>query len=181
MGMSLIYGSGLLILLLASSILFLIYTVKRKSKTGMAIALFTTLLLLSFFFTNTIDEYSITKKDVIADLKHIEVRLNDDFTILSNKVSGMPERIQKTVILVSTKDKNTILDKIKNAANFISLLNEEAIRNHSHYGMSANIINSRFPGFYSRELYSHIDNYPTRIILSVNENSDTVSYQRIED
>ncbi|MBL7706076.1 MAG: hypothetical protein JNM21_11080 [Taibaiella sp.] len=181
MGTSLIYGLGLLILLLAGSISFLIYTVKRKSKTGTVVALFTTLLLLSLCFTNTIDEYSITKKEVIADLEHIDVRLNDDFMILNNKISGMPERIQQTVILVSTKDKSTILNKIKNAANFVSLLNGEAISNHSHHGTSDNIMNSRFPGFYSRELYSHIDNYPTRIILSVNENSDTVSYQRIED
>lgn len=181
MGTSLIYGLAFLILLLTGSISFLIYALRRKSKTGTVIALFTSLLLLSLFFTNTIDEYSITKKDVIADLKHIEVRLNDDFMILSNDVSGMPERIQKTVILVSTKDKNTILDEIKNAANFVSLLHEEAISKHSHYSMSPAIINSRFSGFYSRELYSHIDNYPTRIILSVNENSDTVSYQRIED
>lgn len=182
MGMVLIYGCLLFFLLpLIAGIVLFIYSRKAKSKISLAISISIFLLLLFALFTNTIDEYSITKKDVVADLEHIDIRLNDDFTILNNKVSGMPERIQKTTILVSTKDKNRILNKIKNAANFASLLDEAAIINSGHYGMSDTVINFRFPDFYSRELYSRIDNYPTRIILSVDENSDTISYQRIED
>lgn len=181
MGMVLIYGYLLFFLLpLIAGIILFIYSRKANSKIGLAISVSIFLLLLFALFTNTIDEYSITKKDVVADLEQIDIRLNDDFTILNNKVSGMPERIQKTVILVSIKDKNSILNEIKNAANFVSLLDDAAIITGSH-GMSDTLINFRFPDFYSRELYSRIDNYPTRIILSVDENSDTISYQRIED
>jgi hypothetical protein len=50
-----------------------------------------------------------------------------------------------------------------------------------HFGSSNKIFNFKYPEFYSRETYSIIDNIPTRIIVSIYDNTNKLKYQRIED
>lgn len=177
--MTLIYGLAFLLLLAGGTILLLIYALKKKSKIGLAIAILVALVILFFLFTNVIDQYSISKGDVLSDLKHVDIELKDEFKIIDNKVTGMPERIQETKVLLTSKDRERIINIIKNASNFTIFSKDED--SESLNAKMDTTYNIKYPQFYSREIYTRVDNYPTRIFLSVDENSDTIRYQRIED
>ncbi|GGP05650.1 hypothetical protein GCM10010992_22580 [Cloacibacterium rupense] len=110
------------------------------------------------------------------DLKNLNISFKDDFIIIDNKISGMPERYQDTKLLISKKDRNKIIYDIKNSKNFKKLKNEKEIINNSE-----EILNFKYPDFYSKEILKKIDNYPTKILIFINDNSDTLNYQRIED
>jgi len=47
-------------------------------------------LVMLTLLTNTLDELKISKKDVISDLKHVEIELKFEFEIINNNVTGMP-------------------------------------------------------------------------------------------
>jgi len=184
MGMILIYGIVFLLIFISIGIGLFVYSRKKKSKVGMAISVIMFLLVILAFFTNTIDEFTISKKDIISDLKHVEIELNDDFKIINNKVSGMPERIQETEIQISQKDKVRIITEIRNSTNFKSYANERELANNTvteQLGTRDIISNFKYPKFYSRETYTDIDNFPTRLLISIYDNSNTIKYQKIED
>lgn len=172
MGMGLIYSFIFLLVFAIIAIGLLIYSIKRKSKYGLITSIGMLILVLLVLSTNTIDELSINKKDVRSDLGHINIELLDDFKITKNKVTGMPERIQETKVLISSKDKERLINEIKNSENYTtdSETSETEVEIH----------NIKYPEFYSRSIYGRIDNYPTRIYLSIYQNSDTIRYQRIE-
>jgi hypothetical protein len=140
------------------------------------------MLLLS---TNTIDELSISKKDVISDLNHLNIKLKDDFEIINNKVTGMPERIQETKIKISQKDKNKIINEIRNSANFKTLINElDFIKNSSFDSVESEntLHNFKYPKFYSREIHIKINNkIPKLFCLSIYDDNTIIKYQIIED
>ncbi|MBU1821465.1 MAG: hypothetical protein KKG00_08140, partial [Bacteroidetes bacterium] len=130
----------------------------------------------------TIDELTISNNDIATDLRYLEIELEDDFKILSNKVSGMPERYQYTEIVLSQKDINIILNKIKGSANFKSFLNlNDLLRNEEFSEISDTIFNVRYLEYYKRERYLDIDNISTRLTLTLNNRSNILRYSRIED
>src|ERR1035437_7546777 len=183
MGVGLLYGLIFLLLFLLAGIGLLIYSRKKKSKIGLAVSIIMLLLVIFALLTNTIDEFSISKKDIISDLKHIDIELQDDFEITNNKVTGMPERIQETEIQISKEDKDRIIKQIRNSANFKSFANKSELSNDTdteQFGFSDKILNFKYPEFYSRETYTKIGNFPTRLFLSIYDNSNIIKYQRIE-
>ena len=123
--MKLIYGFVFLLLFLGIGIRLFISSRKKKSKIGLTISILIFALTILILLTNKIDELSISKKDILSDLKHVGIELKDDFTITKNKVSGMPERIQETEIQITQKDKDKITSEIRNSANFKSFANEK--------------------------------------------------------
>lgn len=154
------------------------------SKVGLTISLILVVLAVLALLTNTIDEFTVSKKDIITDLKHIDIELEDDFKITNNKVTGMPERVQETEIHVTQQDKDRIISEIRNSANFKSFTNEQELAKDNdieQFGTSDKIFNFRYPEFYSRETYTKIDNFPTRLFVSIYDNSNTIKYQKIED
>jgi len=184
MGMILIYGLIVLIVFSGIAIGLFIFSRKKKSKVGLTISIIMLVLVVLTLLTNTIDEFSISKKDILLDLKHIDIELKDDFKITNNNVTGMPERIQETEIQISKKDKDRIINEIRNSPNFKSFANESELNNDKdteQFGTSGKIFNFKYPEFYSRETYTKIDNFPTRLFLSIYDNSNTIKYQRIED
>ena len=184
MGMGLIYGLIILLIFLSLGIGLYIYSRKKKSKIGLTISVIMIVSVILTLLTNTIDEFCISKKDVISDLKHIGIELKDDFKITNNNVTGMPERIQETEIQISREQKDRIISEIRNSANFISYANESELssdKNTEQFGTSDIIFNFKYPKFYSRETYTKIDNLPTRLFVSIYDNSNTIKYQRIED
>ncbi|MBK9359580.1 MAG: hypothetical protein IPN08_19770 [Bacteroidales bacterium] len=141
-------------------------------------------IIILALLTNTIDELTISKKDVITDLKYIDVNLKDDFEISNNKVTGMPERIQETEIQITQNDKDRLISEIKNSVNFKSFANELEIANDNdteQFGTSGKIFNFKYPSFYSRETYAIIDNIPTRLFVTIYDDTKTLKYQRVED
>ncbi len=106
------------------------------------------------------------------------IKLKDEFKIINNSVIGMPERIQETEIEVSENDKNGIIQLIKDASNF-NFFNANPTIDIS--AQQLEIINFKYLEFYSREIFKEIDNYPTRIKLTIKERSNVLKYQRIEE
>lgn len=184
MGMVLIYG---LIFLLAFSIIafgLLFFSIKRKSKIGLIISIFMIILVILALFTNTIDEITISKSDVVQDLSILNIELKDNFKITENNVHGMPERFQETSIQISQKDKERIITEIRSSKNFKSFANEQEVANYTENNeeyMSDEIFNFKYPEFYSKEIWTEIDNFPTRLYVSIYDNSNIISYQRLED
>ncbi len=184
MGMKLIYGLVLLLILISIGIGLFIYSIKKKSTIGLIISIIIFLLVGLVLLTNTIDERSISKKDIISDLSHINIELKDNFTITSNKVTGMPERIQETEIQISQKDKDRIISEIRNSTNFRSFANsQELIKDKvtGQLGTIDKVFNYKYPKFYSRQTYTKIDNYMTRLFLSIYDETNIIKYQRIEN
>ena len=180
--MILIYGLVFLLIFLSIGIGVFIYSKKKKSKIGITISVIMILLVIWTLFGNTIDEFTISKGDIISDLKHIDIQLKDDFKITKNKVSGFPERIQETEIQITQKDKERIILEIRNSTNFKSFTNEKELnKNIEQFGTSDKILNFQYPELYSRETYMKIDDFPTRLFISIYNDSNKVKYQRIED
>ena len=184
MGTILIYGVILLLIFLSLGIVLFIKSKKQKSKVGLVISLIMFATVILVLMTNSIDELTISKKDIVTDLKHIDIELIDDFEINNNIVTGMPERIQETIIQTTQRDKDRIISKIRNSANFESYVDgkqkPEDI-NLEQFENTSEIYNFQYPEFYSRETYKRIDSFPTRLILSIYYNNNTIKYLRIED
>ncbi len=170
-----IYWLIFLLIFLSIGIGLFIYAKKKKSKIVLSISAIMIVIIILSLLSNTIDEFTISKNDVISDLKYIDITLNDDFEITNNKVTGMPERIQETEIQITQKDMVRIINGIKTSANFKEKTNEQ------YPACDGVILNFKHPEFYSREKFSIIDNVPTRLILSIYFNNNTIEYQRIED
>jgi hypothetical protein len=184
MGMGLLIGIIILLIFLSIGIGLFIYSIRKKKKTGLVISSIMLLFVGFILLINTIDEISISKTDIISDLSHINIVLKDDFKITNNKVTGMPERIQETEIQISQKDKDRIVNEIINSTNFKSYSNAQELINdydNDQFGTSSKIFNFKYPEFYSRETYTKIENFPTRLFLSIYNESNTIKYQRVED
>lgn len=181
--MILIYGLIFLLMFLSIGIGLFIYSKKKKSKIGLTISVIMITVVALALLTNTIDEFTISSEDIISDLKLIDIELKNDFKIINNKVTGMPERIQETEIKISPNDKDRIINEIINASNFKSFANEEALTNDAdseQFEITGKIFNFKYPEFYSRETYTKIDNLPTIFLITIYDNSNIIKYQKIE-
>jgi len=182
--MVLIYCLIFLLIILFSGVIIFLYSRKKKYKIGLIISFLLILFVTVCLLTNSIDEWTITKKDVATDLKNLGIQLKDNFEITENKVSGMPERYQETRLLISEKDREQILNTITKSANFKSYSSgEDLIKDTSsdQSVMGEQIVNYKMPEFYQRGKYCRIENIPTRLILTVENKSKILRYQLIEE
>ncbi|QEK51339.1 hypothetical protein FYC62_06405 [Pedobacter aquae] len=175
MGMIFIYGLVFLLIFLSIGIGLFIYSIRISSKIGLTISVILILLVTLVSLTNTIDEFTISKNDIIIELKYLGIELKDDFEIKNNKVSGMPERIQETEVEITQKDKHRIISEITNSANFRSF-------DYRNELFSDGVVyNLKYPEFYSREILFILDDTPIRICVYIDENANIIKYQRIEE
>lgn len=181
MEFGLLIGLILIAILLMASIGLLIYSSKRKSKTGIVLFSITTILIASCYFINDFDQLSMTNDDVKNDLKYFNVTLNDTFEIVGNEVSGMPERIQETELSISKSDAQKIINQIKASENFKSFKIEEEVRNNFvSSNINDSLFNFKYPEFYSRELYKEVNNIPTRFYLYIEDGESKLVYKKFE-
>lgn len=177
-----VYGllMGLIFLIIISvfGIFLFVRSIKRKSKIGIIISISIGIFVTLCLFINTIDEHTCTNKDVINDLKYVDNELKNNFKIIDNTVSGMPERNQETKLQISSGDRNRIIDKIRHAKNFKLFNNDEEANNDTSFSwtFSDKVLNFKSPEFYSREVYRQIDNIPTRIFVFVADTSNILEY-----
>ena len=183
-------GIGFLVLLIIYavlilvSIIILIISIKNKSIIWILFSTIFLLFLVSFLFINKLDEVRICNDDVKNDLKFLKIDLKDNFYIIDNKIEGMAERYQYTKLKISEKDRNRLINEIKNSDNFKTLVTDKQIAENSEIEGrydDKDILNFKYPEFFSRERYIEIDNIPTRIFLSIEEQNNILSYQKIED
>ena len=184
MGIGLIYLLIILIILTVCFLFWLINSIRRKNKIGIILPLIFFLFVGYLFSLNYIDEKKIANDDVKKDLSVVGLKLDDNFKILENNVSGMPERNQNTKIEISNTDKQRLITEIIKSKNYKDLKSDEDIAKDSEKDdryTSKEILNYKYPEFYSREFYTYIDNIPTRFFLQINLKSNILEYQKIED
>jgi hypothetical protein len=179
MGLSTIYLFLFILLLVAATFIFFFYFLHKKSKAGIVISALLVLLFTSILGMNYIDQWTISKKDVVADFAFMDMEMKDDFEIIEMQVSGMPERNQETEIRVSNRDKAQMIDHIKSARDFKSLANISIYDNLQEEG-SKRWSNFDKKDFFSREAWIYFNGVPTRILLSVYKEGNRVQYQRFE-
>jgi hypothetical protein len=187
MGMVLIYGLlFLLILLISAPIIYFIFKRIGKPKLGILFAFLIVLFVALMLFTNNLDEISYSKTDARKDLQLANLFLNDDFEIIKNEVTGMPERFQKTELKISEHDKIRIINEIKNGKSFkklnesralyIQTLNENSPRNKIVF------TNYFYNNQYVRESYYREKDYvPILMEINLTEKSNILELNRIED
>ncbi len=127
------------------------------------------------------------KSDAKGDLQQVNILLQDDFEIISNKIVGMPEYSQTTYLKVSEKDKNQIINNIKNSSNFKILKSAVSTLfnkiSFSGEGIERKITwNYLIEDEFIKEYYYKKDGFvPVSITISLKLDSDTVIIKRIED
>lgn len=187
MGMTVIYGAIFgIIILICSPISFFILKRFGMRKLGFIVATILALIVIIPTISIALDGTFYKKKDVVEDLKLANLRLNFDFEIISNDVSGMPERYQFTKLKLTKNDRDRIISEIKNGVNFkvssetdllkIEMWDENCLRDKVVY------TDYLYDNKYVRESYFRLGNYvPTSMTVFLSENSDTLSFSRIED
>ena len=183
MGMVLIYGLILLTIIIIIGIFLLIYSIRKKWKTGIAIAIVLLVLVTMGLFTNQIDSVTTTKDDIRQQLGYAQVDLQDDFRIIENSISGMPERLQTTKLLISKNDRKRIITSIEESENFQAFRSSDSLANNTNLSTDkiGESFNASCPEFYIRELSTLVDDYTTKIQVSIDAGSDTLIYRQYEE
>ena len=115
MGIGFLFLLIIYAVLILVSIIILIISIKNKSIIWILFSTIFLLFLVSFLFINKLDEVRICNDDVKNDLKFLKIDLKDNFYIIDNKIEGMPERYQYTKLKISEKDRNRLINEIKNS------------------------------------------------------------------
>mgnify|MGYP006094324579 CR=1 FL=1 len=184
MGVGLLIGAAIAFILLISSLIGSIVLWKKGRKVFGGICGGIFLLCISIFFTNSIASFSFSKDDARKDLEYANIELNDDFEIIENKVTGMPERFQKTELLISIKDAQRIIDEIKKGEDFNISRTSNILWQERRDGERNKIVttNYKYRDHFYREGYFRENNYvPIHIIVKFKEGSNILEYDRNED
>jgi len=174
-----------LIILICSPISYFILRKLGKKKLGIIIATILALIVIIPLLSSVFEGTLYNKTDAIDDLKLANLKLDDNFEIISNKVTGMPQRFQFTKIKLTKKDKNRIISEIINGKDFkktnetdllyTEMWNEKSVRNKVVY------TNYLFGTEYTRESYFRENDYvPIHTTVTLREDSDTLDLERIE-
>jgi hypothetical protein len=178
--MILIYGIFIfeLVLIGASYMILKHYGFK---KTGIAISLILTLIFLLPIFLYAFESQLYFKSDARNDLKLAGVFLNDDFEIESNEIVGLTDYYQTTKLKVSDRDRNSLIEKIKNHKNFEILDLGDYEEKNLRYKNGKAIVSYLAKDEYIRETYLKGKGYSRiQIILSVKEKSNILLLSRNE-
>jgi hypothetical protein len=186
MGVGVVYIAIIgLIILICSPIAYFILTKLGKKKLGIAVAIILASIVIIPLLCSSFEGTFYNKTDAKEDLRLANLKLDDDFEIISNNVSGMPERYQYTKLKLTEKDKNRIIAEIKNGKGFkesnetdllyTEMWNEKSVRNKV---IDTNYL---FGDGYIRESYFREGEYvPIHITVSLSADSDTLDLERIE-
>ena len=186
MGVGVLFGAVIgLIILICSPLSYFILKKNGKKKLGIIISIVLALIVVVPLLSIALEGTFYNKTNAKDDLKLANLKLNDDFEIISNKVTGMPERFQYTELRLTKNDRNRIISEIKNGVNFKTSSETRILQNEmwNEKGIRNKVVSTDylFRNEYIREAYFRQDNYvPTLMIVSLKENSDTLTFERIE-
>ena len=184
MGLKDLVGFVMLLVSIGVAVGGYFYFKSKGSKVGLAVAIVFSAFVGLVVFGNTIDGLLTSKSDIVSDFKALEIQLEDDFQINYSTVSGMSARVQETELRISTADKARIIARIEAAPNFRAYANSQELMDDDstdRFGMSGDIFNFKYQKSYSRETYARVDDYPARLFVRLDEDSNILKYRRIEN
>lgn len=187
MGIGVLYGAIIgLIILISSPLSYFILKKSGKKKMGVVVSAVLASIVIIPLLLIGLDGRFYNKTDAKEDLKLANLKLNDDFEIISNKVTGIPERFQYTKLKLSKKDRNRIISEIKKGVNFKKSSKTRILRNEmwDENAVRNNVVFTDYlwnNEFIRESYYRQGDFVPILMIVSLRENSDTLRFERIED
>jgi predicted PurR-regulated permease PerM len=181
-GVLIIYIFGLIILILSPVAYFGLKKTGHK-KAGIVIALLLALIVVIPAFSMIFESELYWKSDAIEDLDKIGIVLIDDFEILENEIIGNPEYYQTTELLISSKDRDRIIKKIKSSNNYKLMDVKKSLSSQVNRNVNIKEIwNYKFDNSYVRESIEIKDEYvPVEITVKLRKNSDTLGLSVIMD
>lgn len=184
MGYGVFVGMILVIIfIILSPFVYFFFKKTEKEKTGLILAIFFVIIAIIPILFLTFESKFYFKSDVIKDLKIVEVTLNDNFEIIENKITGLPEYYQTTKLEISQKDKERIINEIRNSPDFFVYDNYNFLKDLNKNKESSTIIaNYSFWGKYIKESYEKKNGFaPVSVMVILNEKSNNLEIRRIEE
>lgn len=176
------------IILICSLLSYFAFKKIGQTKTGIVIALILGSVVLTPLFMIIFEGELYLKSDAEKDLELINIKLKDDFEIISSKISGMPEYYQNTELKISPKDNLRIIEQVKQSSDF-KKYNQYSDLMINVYEFRATV-DSNYVKFWNRQsgkVFSRgYSKYvkgivPIKITIELSLNSDTLFIKRFED
>lgn len=181
-GVLIIYFFGLILLILSPVAYFGLKKTGHK-KAGIVIASFLVLIVLVPAFLMIFESELYWKSDAINDLDEIGISLMDDFEILENEIVGSIDYYQTTKLLISSRDRASIIKKIKTSNNYKSIDYNKTLSGEMNRQVSKKVIwNYKLNDSFVRESYEKKDKYvPIEITMTLRRESNTLELSKIMD
>jgi len=171
------------ILIILSAFVYFFFKKLGKKRTGLILALFFISIAITPVLFLTFESNFYFKSDVIKDLKIAEVTLNDNFKIIENKITGVPEYYQTTKLEISKNDKERIISEIRNSPDYFVYDKYNFLQDSNKNNESSKIIaNYSFSEKYIKESYEKKKGFvPVTVMVILNKKSNNLEIRRIED
>jgi len=117
--MPILYIIYFVVIAILCGIVYFIFGLLRKKKTGSIIVLILFILALILCIRIVFNDKFFTEKDARSLLGEQNFSLQDDFKILKNQEDFITrEQVQSFIIKISDRDKSRLVDIIRNSTNF---------------------------------------------------------------
>lgn len=181
-GIIIIFFFGLILLILSPVAYFALKKHGYK-KTGIVIASLLVLIVVLPTFLMIFESELYWESDAIKDLNEIGIILTDDFEILENEIVGSIDYYQTTQLLISSKDRNGIIEKIETSDNFKLINSNKTLSNEMDRQESEKVIwNYGLSNSFVRESYEKKEGYTSiQTVVTLHRKSDTLELRKIMD
>jgi hypothetical protein len=117
----------LLTLLIVGGLIFLAYWIPKKygkRKLGIGLAIIVALIFATPILSFVLEDYLFFKSDVIESLNEHGIKLNDDFDLESNEMTGIRDFYHRFELEISENDKSKLIDWILKSENYQESVSE---------------------------------------------------------
>lgn len=178
----------LMIVMFAFLIIFVSYWTLVNlnfKKAGKIVAIVFTVLATLPFLSFALEDYFFFKSDAKKFLTENQIILTDNFKINSNQITGLSDVYQKFELEISLKDKERIIQQLKNSKYFQDTVND----NHSLYPKSGSGLTTKIyldfekNEFVCREAYQklkmgYVSDYD---IITISKTKNILTFERINE
>ncbi len=171
----------LLIFLIISCIIWLVVSIIKKYRVGIIVSTILILLFAFPFMDNIYRSYE-RKNNVVKDLKTLNLRLNDKFSIIENFDSyNLGGNMHNFSIEISNKDQEKIINQILTSDNFQKKKNENYLfMDHDDRDNREYLLNYKYPQYYTRKIQTKIDGKIVAIDLEIGLENNVLTYAKWE-
>lgn len=177
-----------LLLMLVFCIVFISYWALvnlRLKKAGQIVASVFTVLALLPFVSIALEDYLFFKSDAKAFLESNHIVLSDDFSIKSNRITGLTDTHQKFELQISVADKAKIIQQLKNSDYFVGRVTQsyylpskiESRITHKvivDYEIADNVIRETYERLYEGYVSDHD-------IITISKNDNLLTCERFNE
>ena len=178
----------LMIIMFAFLIIFISYWTLVNlnfKRAGKIVAIVFTVLATLPFLSFAFEDYFFFKSDAKKFLTDNQITLTDNFKIKSNQITGLSDVYQKFELEISSKDKERIIQEIKNSKYF-----QDTVRNeHSLYPKAGSGLTNKIyldfekNEFVCRETYQklkmgYVSDYD---IITIYKTKNILTFERINE